>query len=144
MQLLNSCLDIFEIRRRNTSVDQDLGLLHAFEERFASYGWVTNTEVKFLIIVDMEGKPNTVEPNTKNATSLIGLRDADLKPVSRQSPVADVLYSFLPIRLFERYKLHTSNSFKTLFITRMMTALSSRTLFLLVPPEFPTANSFAK
>ncbi|OJD21315.1 hypothetical protein ACJ73_07343, partial [Blastomyces percursus] len=53
--LLNSCLDLVEIRRKHTSVDQDLGLLHAFDERFAAYGWLTNTNVKFLIIVDMDG-----------------------------------------------------------------------------------------
>ncbi|EEH38026.2 hypothetical protein PAAG_00947 [Paracoccidioides lutzii Pb01] len=55
--LLNSCLDLFEIRRKHTSVDQDLGLLHAFDERFAAYGWLTNTDVKFLIIVDMGAQP---------------------------------------------------------------------------------------
>ncbi|PGH01163.1 hypothetical protein GX51_05359, partial [Blastomyces parvus] len=77
--LLNSCLDLFEIRRKHTSVDQDLGLLHAFDERFAAYGWLTNTDVKFLIIVDMDGKV-TSSVDKKKTAPLIGLRDSDLKP----------------------------------------------------------------
>ncbi|PGH04748.1 hypothetical protein AJ79_06969 [Helicocarpus griseus UAMH5409] len=77
--LLNSCLDLFEIRRRHTAVDQDLGLLHAFDERFAAYGWLTNTDVKFLIVVDMDGKPLTAV-DKKKAAPLVGLRDSDLKP----------------------------------------------------------------
>ncbi|PGH29945.1 hypothetical protein GX50_07317, partial [[Emmonsia] crescens] len=77
--LLNSCLDLFEIRRKHTSVDQDLGLLHAFDEKFAAYGWLTNTDVKFLIIIDMDGKV-TPAVNKKNMAPLVGLRDSDLKP----------------------------------------------------------------
>ncbi|KAH1301688.1 hypothetical protein KXX16_004662 [Aspergillus fumigatus] len=47
---LNACLDIFEIRQKKTSVGQDLGLLHAIDERLAAYGWLTTTGVKFLIV----------------------------------------------------------------------------------------------
>ncbi|EEH18977.2 hypothetical protein PABG_01296 [Paracoccidioides brasiliensis Pb03] len=79
--LLNSCLDLFEIRRKHTSVDQDLGLLHAFDERFAAYGWLTNTDVKFLIIVDMSGQPVSGR-DEKKVPPLVGLRDSDLKPAS--------------------------------------------------------------
>lgn len=43
------------------------------------YGWLTNTGVKFVIVVDMEGRPGNPLDN-KNSTA-IGLRDADLKPV---------------------------------------------------------------
>jgi hypothetical protein len=43
------------------------------------YGWLTNTGVKFVIVVDMEGRPATVL-DSKTSTA-VGLRDADMKPV---------------------------------------------------------------
>lgn len=77
--LLSSCLDIFEARLPHKTVDQDFGLLQAVDERLAMYGWLTNTGVKFVVIVDMEGRPaNALDVK---AASMIGLRDADLKPV---------------------------------------------------------------
>lgn len=79
--LLSSCLDIFEARLPHKTADQDFGLLQAVDERLAMYGWLTNTGVKFIIVVDMEGRPATA-PDGKTATA-IGLRDADLKPVSK-------------------------------------------------------------
>jgi hypothetical protein len=77
--LLSSCLDIFEARLPHKTVDQDFGLLQAVDERLAMYGWLTNTGVKFVVIVDMEGRP--VNPFDAKSSSAIGLRDADLKPV---------------------------------------------------------------
>jgi len=44
------------------------------------YGWLTNTGVKFVIVVDMEGRPATAL-DSKTSTA-VGLRDADMKPVS--------------------------------------------------------------
>ncbi|KAJ9642366.1 hypothetical protein H2199_004746 [Coniosporium tulheliwenetii] len=44
------------------------------------YGWLTNTGVKFVIIVDMEGRPATADTKISAA---VGLRDADLKPAFR-------------------------------------------------------------
>ncbi|KAJ5907979.1 hypothetical protein N7495_000661 [Penicillium taxi] len=79
--LLNSCLDIFEIHRKQTSIDQDLGLLQAVDERLAAYGWLTTTGVKLLIIVDVFGLGNTPSKLTSFAAN--GLRDADLKPAFR-------------------------------------------------------------
>ncbi|PGH17971.1 hypothetical protein AJ80_04592 [Polytolypa hystricis UAMH7299] len=81
-RLLNSCLDIFEIRRKHKSVEQDMGLLHAFEERLSAYGWLSNTDSKFVIIVDMEGQQIPDNPG-RNRASLVGLRDSDLKPAFR-------------------------------------------------------------
>ncbi|PWY63161.1 Sedlin [Aspergillus heteromorphus CBS 117.55] len=79
--LLNSCLDVFEIRRKHTSVDQDLGLLHAVDERLAAYGWLTTTGVKLLVIIDCVGQPMTDgEPRTNTAA---GIRESDLKSVFR-------------------------------------------------------------
>jgi len=61
------------------TVDQDFGLLQAIDERLAMYGWLTNTGVKLVIIVDMEGRP-AGSNDAKNGAAL-GLRDSDLKPV---------------------------------------------------------------
>ncbi|GLI80136.1 hypothetical protein PoHVEF18_008487 [Penicillium ochrochloron] len=80
--LLNSCLDIFEIRRKQTSIDQDLGLLHAIDERLAAYGWLTTTGVKLLIIVDMFGQ-EAVSAGKPTGPAVSGLRDSDLKPAFR-------------------------------------------------------------
>ena len=79
--LLNSCLDIFDIRQKQTSVDQDLGLLHAIDERLAAYGWLTTTGVKFLVIVDLVGQQIPIENEKPKGSAMAGLRDSDLKPV---------------------------------------------------------------
>lgn len=83
--LLNSSLDIFDIRQRTKTLDQDLGLLHAINERLAAYGWFTNTGIKFIIVVDMMGKPpaSTETPNARTVQPVVGLRDAELKPAFR-------------------------------------------------------------
>jgi trafficking protein particle complex subunit 2 len=80
--LLNSCLDIFEIRQNNKTIDQDLGLLQAVDERLATYGWLTNTGIKFVIVVDMAGRPPAPDDDDrKKSSQVLGLRDSDLKPV---------------------------------------------------------------
>jgi hypothetical protein len=43
------------------------------------YGWLTNTGVKFIIVVDMEGRP--ANPLDNRSATAVGLRDADMKPV---------------------------------------------------------------
>ncbi|EHA20319.1 trafficking protein particle complex subunit 2-like protein [Aspergillus awamori] len=86
--ILNSCLDIFEIRRKQTSIDQDLGLLQAVDERLAAYGWLSTTGVKFLVIVDLIGQP-IVDEDPKGSTKS-GLREFDLKAVFRTLQTAYV------------------------------------------------------
>ncbi|BCS00717.1 uncharacterized protein AKAW2_51058A [Aspergillus luchuensis] len=86
--ILNSCLDIFEIRRKQTSIDQDLGLLQAVDERLAAYGWLSTTGVKFLVIVDLIGQPISDE-DPKGSTKS-GLREFDLKAVFRTLQTAYV------------------------------------------------------
>ncbi|KAI9835541.1 MAG: hypothetical protein M1819_001992 [Sarea resinae] len=76
--LLSSCLDIFEIRAPSKTADQDFGLLQAVDERLSMYGWLTNTGIKIIIIVDMEGRPAA---DNRRSVSITGLRDADMKPV---------------------------------------------------------------
>lgn len=77
---LNACLDIFEIRQKKTSVGQDLGLLHAIDERLAAYGWLTTTGVKFLIVVDTIGQPTHVGAESLGIGAMATLRESDLKP----------------------------------------------------------------
>ncbi|KAJ4294257.1 hypothetical protein N0V90_007947 [Kalmusia sp. IMI 367209] len=87
--LLSSCLDIFEARLPHKTVDQDFGLLQAVDERLAMYGWLTNTGVKFVVVVDMEGRPaNALDIK---ASSAVGLRDADLKPIFRALQTAYIM-----------------------------------------------------
>lgn len=77
--MLNSSLDIFEARMPSKTVGHDFGLLHALDERHAMYGWLTNTGVKFVIVVDMEGR---TAPNTEaGRVAGLGLRGSDLVPV---------------------------------------------------------------
>jgi len=75
--MLNSCLDIFEARMPSKGVGHDFGLLHALDERLAMYGWLTNTGVKLVIVVDMEGAP----AEGMKITAGQGLRGSDLTPV---------------------------------------------------------------
>ena len=90
--LLNSCLDIFDIRQNNNTIDQDLGLLQAVDERLATYGWLTNTGVKFVVVVDMAGRPFNPDEDRKKNPLVTGLRDSDLKPVRKGNIVAFIQY----------------------------------------------------
>lgn len=82
--LLNSCLDIFEIRRNKKTTEQDLGLLQAVDERLATYGWLTNTGIKFIMVIDMAGRSRAPDDDDrKRAAPILGLRDSDLKPAFR-------------------------------------------------------------
>ncbi|RMZ88368.1 hypothetical protein DV736_g4414, partial [Chaetothyriales sp. CBS 134916] len=84
MFVLNSSLDIFDIRARAKTLDQDLGLLHPIDERLAAYGWLTNTGIKFIIVVDMLGRPiDDDESLPGGGKPVYGLRDAALKPAFR-------------------------------------------------------------
>ncbi|OJJ03835.1 hypothetical protein ASPVEDRAFT_890968 [Aspergillus versicolor CBS 583.65] len=81
--LLNASLDVFEIRQKQTSIDQDLGLLHAVDERLASYGWLTTTGVKFLIIIDLIGGQTPFGINDAHGSIRSSFRESDLKPAFR-------------------------------------------------------------
>jgi trafficking protein particle complex subunit 2 len=110
--ILNSSLDIFDIRTRAKSLDQDLGLLHAVDERLAAYGWLTNTGIKFIIIVDMMGRPPSDDADDKRRRPpVVGLRDAEMKPAFRAVQTA---YINLMLNPFftpeERTPLQLANS----------------------------------
>lgn len=59
------------------------------------YGYITNTGVKFVIVVDMEGKQQTLpggeggnavdeqKQRVDRSNALLGIRDADLRPAFR-------------------------------------------------------------
>ncbi|KAF2155571.1 Sedlin [Myriangium duriaei CBS 260.36] len=80
--MLSSCLDIFEARMPTKPVGQDFGLLQAIDERLAMYGWLTNTGVKLVIIVDMEGR--LVQPSSQGKNGpILGLKNSDLTPAFR-------------------------------------------------------------
>ncbi|KAK5110717.1 hypothetical protein LTR62_005594 [Meristemomyces frigidus] len=76
--MLNSSLDIFEARMPSKTVGHDFGLLHALDEPIALYGWLTNTGVKLIIVVDMGGR--TAQTAEAGKTAILGLRTSDLTP----------------------------------------------------------------
>ncbi|KAL9527036.1 Trafficking protein particle complex subunit [Sphaerulina musiva] len=76
--MLNSCLDIFEARIPTKAIGHDFGLLHALDERIAMYGWLLNTGVKLVIVVDMEGRQARNAEEAK--LGMLGLRGSDLTP----------------------------------------------------------------
>lgn len=88
--MLNSCLDIFEARIPTKAIGHDFGLLHALDERIAMYGWLLNTGVKLVIVVDMEGRQARNAEEAK--LGMLGLRGSDLTPVHRTL----FLFFFLP------------------------------------------------
>lgn len=92
--LLNSSLDVFEIRQKQTSIDQDLGLLHAVDERLASYGWLTTTGVKFLIIIDLIGEQTSSGIDDTHESAWSSFRESDLKPVCQMEPL--IFFTQLP------------------------------------------------
>lgn len=47
------------------------------------YGWLTNTGVKFVIIIDMEGRPAEANGAKRTSAAVLGIREADLKPAFR-------------------------------------------------------------
>ncbi|GIZ43310.1 hypothetical protein CKM354_000654200 [Cercospora kikuchii] len=76
--MLNSCLDIFEARIPSKTVGHDFGLLHALDERIAMYGWLLNTGIKLVIVVDMEGRQARSPEEAK--LGVLGLKNSDLTP----------------------------------------------------------------
>ncbi|KAG9514373.1 Sedlin, partial [Aureobasidium melanogenum] len=76
--MLSTCLDIFDARLPEKNVGQDFGLLQAIDERLAMYGWLTNTGVKLVIIVDMEGRQSPA--NDTRTPPVLGLKNSDLTP----------------------------------------------------------------
>ncbi|KAF3936492.1 hypothetical protein ABW19_dt0210049 [Dactylella cylindrospora] len=78
--LLHSTLDVFEARLPQKTADQDFGLLFAIDERLAAYGWMTNTGVKFVVIVD-QGVSNSSALSSRGGGLGGAIREADLKPV---------------------------------------------------------------
>ena len=136
--LLNSSLDIFEIRQKQTAIDQDLGLLHAVDERLASYGWLTTTGVKFIIILDLVGDQTLSSVRDARGGARSGFRESDLKPVCSQrslrcfylvtrslyrcdspSRYANVVHQCRPFELYRRHTYSSCRIHSTLQMTIM-------------------------
>lgn len=62
------------------TIGHDFGLLHALDERIAIYGWLLNTGVKLVIVVDMEGRKASDNEAGRTVAGL-ALRGNDLTPV---------------------------------------------------------------
>lgn len=74
---------MFALRRRDRNrVDQDLGLLHAVDERLSVWGWETGTGARFAIVLDMWGREGV------EGTGL-GVKEGELKSVGY--PLYDIL-----------------------------------------------------
>jgi hypothetical protein len=94
--LLSSTLDVFELRAKHNALNGvgltgDYGLLHAVDERLASYGYETNTGVKFVVVVDMRGQRVDASVVASagergriaaSAAGAVGLREGEMKIVS--------------------------------------------------------------
>jgi predicted XRE-type DNA-binding protein len=106
--------DIFDIRCKQTSIDQDLGLLHAIDERLAVYGWLTTTGVKLLIVVDVFGQEEAASAVKMAGPAISGLRDSDMKPVSFGKIFRGYLHLYLTVqhRRSEHCKVRISSSCK--------------------------------
>ncbi|KAL3456827.1 Sedlin [Aspergillus heterothallicus] len=107
--LLNSSLDVFEIRQKQTSIDQDLGLLHAVDERLASYGWLTTTGIKFLIVIDFNGDQSV---NEARSTTRPSFRESDLKSAFRALQTAYIQLLQNPFYSPDDYVTTTNGSIK--------------------------------
>ncbi|KAK4496281.1 hypothetical protein PRZ48_012261 [Zasmidium cellare] len=106
--LLNSSLDIFEARMPSKTVGHDFGLLHALDERIALYGWLLNTGVKLVIVVDMEGR---MAPNAEAAkTSILGLRGTDLTPAFKSLQTAYIRLLRNPFYVPDEHNPKTAKS----------------------------------
>lgn len=107
--MLNSTLDIFESRSASSGpLSVDFGLLHALDDRIALYGWLLNTGIKLVIVVDMLGR---TAPNAEAArTAVLGLRTSDLLPVCTFPIYSDYYVSTADqIRLSRLFKQHISS-----------------------------------
>lgn len=83
---LHSTLDIFNTRGPDTP-DGNYNLLFAIDERLAFFGWITLTNIKFIIGVDMEGKSAPEQASLEGGTARSnanqqpnGIRYQDLAP----------------------------------------------------------------
>jgi len=62
--LLHTSLDIFTaLLPHKSSGTSDFGLLQALDDRLSMHGWLTNTGVKIVIIVDMQGRQPVNTPS---------------------------------------------------------------------------------
>lgn len=69
--LTHATLDVFQARLPlKSNGDSDFGLLYSVDEGLAAYGWLTNTGVKIIVVVDVGG----------SGTGTSAMKDGELKP----------------------------------------------------------------
>lgn len=124
--ILSATLDIFQARAAaNQSAGAglvgDYGLLHAIDERLAAYGFETNTDVRFVALVDLRGRLIPSDAMTGAATTVasaatslgsLGLRDGELKVVFKSMQNAYIRLLQNPFFDPDEYLLNGSNSGK--------------------------------
>jgi len=86
---------VFDLRLPQKTSDQDFGLLFVIDERLAAYGWMTNTGVKFVVLVD-QGMDAGASLRGNRSSGLGGVRESDMKPVW----AVQFLFFLKPISLF--------------------------------------------
>lgn len=70
--LTHATLDVFQARLPlKSNGDSDFGLLYSVDEGLAAYGWLTNTGVKIIVVVDVGG----------GGAGTPAMKDGELKPV---------------------------------------------------------------
>ncbi|KAG0125158.1 Longin-like domain-containing protein, partial [Tuber indicum] len=70
--LTHATLDVFQSRLPlKSNGDSDFGLLYSIDEELAAYGWLTNTGVKIVVVVDV------------GSGGGLGVKDGELKGVFR-------------------------------------------------------------
>ncbi|POS82764.1 hypothetical protein EPUL_006348 [Erysiphe pulchra] len=124
--ILSATLDIFQARATaNQSAGAglvgDYGLLHAIDERLAAYGFETNTDVRFVAIVDLRGRlissdamtgAATAAPSAATSLGSLGLRDGELKVVFKSMQSAYIRLLQNPFFDPDEYLLNEGNSGK--------------------------------
>ena len=108
---------MFELRAKHNALNGvgltgDYGLLHAVDERLASYGYETNTGVKFVAVVDMRGRRVDASVVASagergriaaSAAGAVGLREGEMKIVSFFL-VFFYLINFVPLIFFSLFE----------------------------------------
>ncbi|RPA98915.1 Sedlin [Choiromyces venosus 120613-1] len=76
--LTHATLDVFAARLPlKFNGDSDFGLLYSIDEELAAYGWLTNTGVKIVVIIDLGGGGGG------GSAAGLGVKDGELKGVFR-------------------------------------------------------------
>ncbi|KAH0609031.1 uncharacterized protein H6S33_001259 [Morchella sextelata] len=100
--LTHATLDVFQARLPlKSNGDSDFGLLYSVDEGLAAYGWLTNTGVKIIVVVDVGG----------GGAGTPAMKDGELKPVFRALQTAYIQLVCNPFYENDEAKPITSKRF---------------------------------